>query len=507
MSPIAVASIDARTGEPGEVVAWETSAAEIAVLSAQAAVATKWLIGQGREGRARLLNAFADGLEARRDELVAIADHETALGVPRLTGELARTAFQLRLMGEVADEGSYLDVSIEHAGDTPIGPRPDLRRINVPLGPVAVFGASNFPLAFSAPGGDTASALAAGCAVIVKAHPSHAGTSVLVDRIFQDVLAGLGAPTGVFALVFGWEAGTSLVADPNVAAVGFTGSLAGGRALFNTVSAREVPIPFYGELGSVNPLVVTDAAAATRGPEIGAGIAGSMTLGTGQFCTKPGLFLVPDTDAGGRVVDSIVESLQTVAPGHMLNDGIRTAFLGASSQLAQLDDVTVLSTGEGTDRTVAPLLIEVKADALTGENSELLLEEHFGPFGVVIRYGSKAELAQALAAFPPALTGTVHTSGTADPQSPDVVKELEKRSGRIVFNGYPTGVAVSWTMHHGGQYPAATSASTSVGANAIRRWVRPVVYQDAPLDLLSPELRDDPMPRLARRIDGKLRIG
>jgi NADP-dependent aldehyde dehydrogenase len=232
-----------------------------------------------------------------------------------------------------------------------------------------------------------------------------------------------------------------------------------------------------------------------------------MTMGTGQFCTKPGLFLVPDTDAGSTVVDTIVESLQAVAPGHMLNDGIRAAYLGASSQLTKLDEVTVLSTGEGSDRTVAPLLVEVQASALTGQNSDLLLEEHFGPFGVVIRYGSQDELAQALAAFPPALTGTVHTSGAADPQLANVVGELEKRSGRIVFNGYPTGVAVSWTMHHGGQYPAATTASTSVGANAIRRWVRPVVYQEAPVELLPRELRDDPMPGLARRIDGTLQIG
>jgi NADP-dependent aldehyde dehydrogenase len=207
------------------------------------------------------------------------------------------------------------------------------------------------------------------------------------------------------------------------------------------------------------------------------------------------------------VIDAIIDSLQAVAPGHMLNDGIRNTFLGASSQLAQLDDVTVLSTGGGADRAVAPLLVEVDADALKGENSELLIEEHFGPFGVVIRYGSQDELATALAAFPPALTGTVHSSGAADPQLADVVAELEKRSGRIVFNGYPTGVAVSWTMHHGGQYPAATSASTSVGANAIRRWVRPVVYQEAPLELLPRELCDDHTPGLVRRIDGKLQIG
>ena len=507
MASMAVASVDARTGLSGDQVAWETSVAEVAALSATAAAATGWLAAQGREGRARLLNGLADGLEAHRDEIVALADRESALGAGRLTGELGRTCFQLRFMGEVAQEGSYLDVSIEHAGESLIGPRPDLRRINLPLGPVAVFGASNFPLAFSAPGGDTASALAAGCPVIVKAHASHAGTAVLVNDIFQNVLSRFGAPEGVFALVFGRAAGTSLVTDPNITAVGFTGSVAGGRALFNAASSREVPIPFYGELGSVNPLVVTDAAAQARAQDIGPGIAGSMTLGTGQFCTKPGLFLVPDTEAGTQTVDAIVGSLQAVAPGYLLNDGIRESFQSGTAGVAELDDVTVLYRGMASDRQVAPVLVEISPRTLLGENRRLLTDEHFGPFGVVIRYGSLEELAYVLAVFPPALTGTVHTTGASDPQLPQIVAELEKRSGRIVFNGYPTGVAVSWSMHHGGQYPAATSTSTSVGANAIRRWLRAVAYQDAPPESLPRELRDGPLPGLTRRIDGMLQIG
>ena len=507
MASIAVASVDARTGSSGDDVAWETSVEEVAAMSATAAAATGWLADQGREGRARLLNALADGLEARREEIVALADRESALGAGRLTGELGRTCFQLRFMGEVAQEGSYLDASIDHAGDSSIGRRPDLRRINVPLGPVAVFGASNFPLAFSAPGGDTASALAAGCPVIVKAHTSHAGTSVLVNDIFQHVLAEFGAPSGVFAMVFGRVAGVCLVNDPSITAVGFTGSVAGGRALFNAASSRETPIPFYGELGSVNPLVVTDAAARTRAQEIGAGIAGSMTLGTGQFCTKPGLFLVPNTEAGANTVDAIVGSLQTVAPGYLLNTGIRQSYQRGIAGVTAMDDVTVLYLGEGSDREVAPVLIEISSRTLAGQHKRLLTDEHFGPFGVVIRYRTPEELAHVLAVFPPALTGTVHSTGAADTQLPGVVAELEKRSGRVVFNGYPTGVAVSWSMHHGGQYPAATSTSTSVGANAIRRWLRAVAYQDAPPESLPRELRDGPLPGLTRRIDGMLQIG
>jgi NADP-dependent aldehyde dehydrogenase len=283
--------------------------------------------------------------------------------------------------------------------------------------------------------------------------------------------------------------------------------VAGGRALFNAASSRAEPIPFYGELGSVNPLVVTDEAAQARSEEIGAGIAGSMTLGTGQFCTKPGLFLVPDTEAGGRTVDAIVGALKKVVPGYPLNDGIREAFQSGTARVLELDDVTVLYRGKGSDREVAPVLIEVSSRALDGENKRLLTDEYFGPFGVVIRFHGTQELSRVLATFPAALTGTVHTTGPADPQLADIVAELQKRSGRIVLNGYPTGVSVSWGMHHGGRYPAATSTATSVGANAINRWLRTVTYQDAPAEILPQELRDDPLPGLPRRINGKLQIG
>lgn len=512
----AVFSIDARSGEAGAEVGKESSTPEIRRITARAAAAAPWLAAQGRTGRAGILNALADALEAARPEIVETADRETALGKARLEGELTRTCFQLRFMGEVVREGSYLCASIEHAGPTPMGPRPDLRLINVPIGPVAVFGASNFPLAFSVPGGDTASALAAGCPVIVKGHSSHARTSALVADIFQTTLAGLDAPEGVFALVFGWEAGTTLVRDPLVAAVGFTGSVTGGRALFDAAASRPEPVPFYGELGSVNPLVVTEAAAIARAQEIGAGIAASMTAGTGQFCTKPGLFLLPSSAAGDRIAGAMVEALEQVAPGHLLNDGILAAFRRASGESTGLPAVKVLSGGAETngqpstggelDRQVEPVLIEVSAADLAA-HADLLTEEVFGPFGIVIRYGSAEELKQVLAAFPPALTGTVHTTGAEDPELAEVVRALENRSGRIVFNGYPTGVAVAWSMHHGGRYPAATSAATSVGAGAIRRWVRPVNYQDAPAEVLPLELRDEPVPGLPRRVDGKLQIG
>ena len=513
----AVASIDARTGKAGEEVGSETSPADIAQITAGAAAAAPWLAAQGRSGRARLLNALADALEAGRPEIVETADRETALGTARLNGELTRTCFQLRFMGEVAQEGSYLAASIEHAGPTGMGPRPDLRLINIPIGPVAVFGASNFPLAFSVPGGDTASALAAGCPVIVKGHTSHARTSVLVADIFRTTLTELDAPEGVFALVFGRDAGTALVRDPRVAAVGFTGSVAGGRALFDAASSRPEPIPFYGELGSVNPLVVTAAAAAARAEEIGAGIAGSMTAGTGQFCTKPGLFLLPSSASGDRVAEGMVSALEQVPPGYLLNEGILAAFRRGSSEAAGLPAVKVLFRRQETDssraavgpnigRQVEPVLIEVSAADLAA-HAEVLTEECFGPFGIVIRYGSADELNQVLAAFPPALTGTLHTSGAEDPELPEAVRALEQRSGRIVFNGYPTGVAVSWSMHHGGQYPAATTAATSVGAGSIQRWVRPLSFQDAPAEVLPPELRDETVPGLPRRIDGKLQIG
>ncbi|MCR1784015.1 aldehyde dehydrogenase (NADP(+)) [Nocardioides carbamazepini] len=501
-----IESVDARTGETLGRAAVETTADQVDAAVARATAAVPWLASQGRAGRARLLDDLSTALESRADELVETADRETALGVPRLTGELARTCYQLRFLGRVALEGSYLDVSIEHAGATPAGPLPDLRRMNVPVGPIAVFGASNFPLAFSAPGGDTASALAAGCPVIVKAHGSHPALSRLVAEVFDATLLRAGAPSGVFQLVFGLDAGTALVRHPGIRAVGFTGSIAGGRALFDLAAARPEPIPFYGELGSVNPLVVTTAAAEQRGEQIAADLAASLTMGTGQFCTKPGLLLVPSGPAGDRLVDRLVTVLGDVGAGHLLNDGITTAFRSGLAQLLDDPAVALRFAGAATGRQVAPVLAEARPSDMHTTTAALLIEEYFGPFGLVMRYRSTEEVRDVLSRFPAALTGTVHSAGDTDPDLAAIAAWLRERCGRLVFDGYPTGVAVAWGMHHGGRYPASTSASTSVGASSIARWVHPIAFQNAPASVLPPELRDDVDEAVPRRINGILEL-
>jgi NADP-dependent aldehyde dehydrogenase len=300
MTTTHVLSIDPRTGEPVQDLGLETTVEEVDAVCQRALSAAVPLDRLGPSGRAGLLRAVADALESDREGIVAVADRETALGPVRLNGELTRTTYQLGLFADMLEEGSYLEVVIDHAGDTAMGPRPDLRRMLVPLGPVAVFGAGNFPLAFGAPGGDSAAALAAGCPVVLKAHPSHPATYARVTEVMARAAQAAGAADGTVAVVFGVPAGGALVRHPSIRAVGFTGSLRGGRALYDLAAARPEPIPFYGELGSINPVVVTAAAVAARGAEIAAGAVASYTLGNGQFCTKPGLVFVPAGSAGSR---------------------------------------------------------------------------------------------------------------------------------------------------------------------------------------------------------------
>src|SRR3954468_15989746 len=334
-----VVSIDPRTGEIVEVVAQETTTEEVDRLCAAALAAAPALDALGRAGRGGLLRALADALEARRDDVVTVADRETALGTTRLNGELTRTCYQLRLFAEVLEEGSYLEAAIDHAGDTPMGPRPDLRRMLVPIGPVAAFGASNFPLAFSVPGGDTASALAAGCPVVVKAHSSHPATSRLVFDVMEQAAREAGAPEGTLGIVFGQRAGAALVAHPAIRAAGFTGSVGGGRALLQIIEQRPDPIPFFGELSSLNPVVVTPSAAAERGEQIGRELVGSFTLGAGQFCTKPGLGFVPAGADGDSVVDTMARTVGETAAQVLLNAGIARSYQRISGALAELPGV------------------------------------------------------------------------------------------------------------------------------------------------------------------------
>jgi NADP-dependent aldehyde dehydrogenase len=501
---MAVVSIDPRTGEAVEVVAEETTTAEVERLCAAALAAAPALEGMGRAGRAALLGALADALEARREDVVAVADRESGLGPTRLNGELTRTCYQLRLFGEVLTEGSYLEATIDHAGDTPMGPRPDLRRMLLPIGPVAVFGASNFPLAFSVPGGDTASALAAGCPVVVKAHGSHPATSQLVFDVMAAAARAAGAPDGTLGLVHGVRAGAELVAHPAIRAVGFTGSVNGGKALLEIIESRPDPIPFFGELSSLNPVVVTPRAAAERAEDVATGLVGSFTLGGGQFCTKPGLVFLPAGAEGDAVVEGMVEAVRGVPAPVLLNEGIAASYGRISEQLATAPGVEVLSSGgaaDGEGFRATPLLLSTTAADLPHQ----VTEECFGPVAVVARYSDEKDLFAALAEMPSSLTATV-LRGAGETELPLAVsQELRSRAGRLVYDAYPTGVAVSWAQHHGGPWPSTNSQHTSVGTSAIRRFLRPVTWQGAPQEVLPEELTDG-YTGIPRRIDGVLQL-
>jgi NADP-dependent aldehyde dehydrogenase len=496
-----VQGYDPRTGRPfGEPVE-STSDEEVdAVCRAAADAAGPWSAASARE-RAKVLGRVADALDEAAGSLVSTADAETALGNPRLSTELKRTTNQLRLFGEVLTEGSYVEATIDSPNPDIIPPRPDLRRMLQPLGPVGVFSASNFPFAFSVAGGDTASALAAGCPVVVKAHPSHPGTSRDTAAVVAGALHEAGAPEGVFGIVHGAAAGTSLVKHPAIKAVGFTGSTSGGRALFDLANARPEPIPFYGELGSINPTVVLPDAAAARREEIAAGYAQSLTMGVGQFCTNPGLLFAPSS-----LVDALATAVSGSSGGPMLAERIRDSYSAGVDSLGSSDLVELVATGEQPEGgwSAAPRLFRVGLDAFL-DNIDKLTEECFGPAGIVITYDHPETLLRALRRLGGTLVGTVHAEPSEHELAARVAGELRRISGRLVYNGWPTGVAVSWAMHHGGPWPATTNAlHTSVGATAIRRWLSPVSYQSWPQELLPAELRDENTLGIPRRRDGVL---
>lgn len=475
-----------------------TDIAELDRLAERAAAAAPILAASTADERAAWLGAIADALDAGVDELVAIADEETALGEVRLRGEAGRTSGQLRLFAEVVLEGSYLEAIVDDADPSATPPRPELRRLLVPLGPVAVYAASNFPFAFSVLGGDTASALAAGSPVIVKAHSGHPRLSARTAQLAIDALAAAGAPEGTLALVEGRAAGEALVQHPRIRAAGFTGSLSGGRALFDLASSRPDPIPFHGELGSINPVVITPAAAAARAEQLASGFVGSFTLGTGQFCTKPGVVFVPaEADA---LVAAVVAGATTASGGRMLTERIAEAFPAGVEQLAADPAVRVIARGSGG---TAPTVLETDARSVA-ERPGALLEEVFGPAALLVRYADEEQLLAALDAVPGGLTATLHSE--PDDEVEAVLARLAERAGRVLFGGWPTGVAVGWAQHHGGPWPATTSGYTSVGATAIRRFQRPLVFQDAPQHLLPAALRDDALARIPHRRNGR-RIG
>ncbi len=449
--------------------------------------------------RAGWLDAVADALDAGRDELVPIARRETHLAEARLVGEVARTTGQLRMLADVVREGSYLEAVLDSADPTAAPPRPDLRRMLVPLGPVVNFAASNFPFAFSVAGGDTAAALAAGCPVIVKAHSGHRELSRRTAEIVARALAEAGAPDGVFLLAEGREVGTALVAHPLVKAGSFTGSIAGGRALFDIAARRPDPIPFYGELGSINPVIVSPGADAARAEELATGLAASFTLGAGQFCTKPGLVFVP---AGSRIPELAAASVAAATPAQLLTGSIGDAYAGGWDDLVSIDGVDVLAEATAGPEGVTPGVVRATLEVFAAEPR--LREELFGPATVLVTYSDIARVAAAVSGLDGSLTGTVHAE--ADEDVTAVVGALSDRVGRVLFGGWPTGVAVTWSQHHGGPWPATTSLFTSVGATSVRRFQRPLAFQDAPHTALPEALQDGNPLGIPRRVDGVLEL-
>jgi NADP-dependent aldehyde dehydrogenase len=501
-----VVSVNPDTGESVQLPVQETSATEVGQLSERAREIARDYAARPLTWRAQMLRAMADELESDATALVASAMRETALSQMRLEGELRRTAFQFRFFGDVVLEASFLQASIDHATDSPMGPLPDLRRLRVPLGPVAVFGSSNFPFAFSVPGGDTASALAAGCPVVIKAHPAHPATSLATFEALRRAARAHEAPEGLLALVFGVDAGIALVDAPAIQAVGFTGSVAAGQYLWRRANDRPTPIPFFGELGSANPLVVTPAAAHDQAASLGAGIAASMTLGVGQFCTKPGLMFVPSTPGGDQLVASLAEELRALSTMTMLSSDIASHFHSGVADYDKVPGVRRLVTSQvGEGAHVGANLFEVSDALFRDPSAHRLHDECFGPVALVVRYGNSAALAAAITAAAPSLTFSVFR-GETDPDLAWLLELAQSRAGRVIVDGYPTGVGVSWSMEHGGPWPSTTSPSTtSVGAASIERWLRPVTFQNVPDQYLPEALREGNPLGIPQRIDGVLR--
>jgi NADP-dependent aldehyde dehydrogenase len=483
----------------------ETSFLEVSdVVERAVAAAARWRTLDPAT-RAEMLRAVAGRLDGADDELVALAITETHLTETRLRGELVRTTFQLRFLAAVIEEGDYLQACIDTPDEIwPPGARPDLRRFLRPLGPVAVFAASNFPFAFSVAGGDSASALAAGCPVVLKAHPGHRRLSARCGEIVCQALHDAGAPDGTFAVVEGDRAGRALITHPDISAVAFTGSAKVGRMLFDIAVGRLKPIPFYGELGSVNPVFVTMRAAAARLDEILSGYVASFTLGAGQFCTQPGILLLP---AGVLDRDRIRTMVGAQPSAELLNDRIDGAYQEALAALRHHPTVEVIAEGSRQpDGARTPTLLLTTVEGLVSD-AEHLLAECFGPVSLMTEYSEETQLIEVAEMLEGQLTATVHGE-LDDVVVPGLLDTLAEKAGRIIWNGWPTAVAVTWAMQHGGPYPATTSPlHTSVGAAAIGRFLRPVTYQGVPDHLLPAPLREGNPLGLPRRVDGQYRTG
>ncbi|HBL32021.1 MAG TPA: aldehyde dehydrogenase (NADP(+)) [Acidobacteria bacterium] len=500
-----VQAIDPVTGAPLPEEYPSATAAEVDEACRRAADAFEVYRATPAAVRAELLRAVARGLETEAAEIIERAHRESALPLARLQGEMGRTCTQLRLFATVLDEGSWVEARIDTADPArqPL-PKPDVRSMRRPLGPVAVFGASNFPLAFSVAGGDTAAALASGNPVLAKAHPAHPGTCARVGRVLAAAVHEAGLPAGVFTLLFdaGYDVGSALVRHPQVAAVAFTGSRAGGEALMRLAASRPRPIPVYAEMGSVNPVLILPGALAARGPAIAAGLHGSFTLGVGQFCTNPGVVLLEEGAAGDAFLAALAEKTASTASGAMLTPGICRAYQEGQDHLAARGAERVAQGAEGTAATGASAALWQVAGARALAEPELL-EEVFGPSTLAVRYRDRAQLESLLRSLEGNLTATVHAEPAELQEIAPLLHLLETKAGRLLINQFPTGVEVCPAMVHGGPFPATSDGrSTSVGTRAIERFTRFVAWQGFPQDALPPELQDGNPLGIWRLVDG-----
>ncbi|KRD05172.1 2,5-dioxovalerate dehydrogenase [Mycobacterium sp. Root265] len=500
-----IRGFDPTAGQPLEPAYRHGDSADVEAAAAAAAAAFPVYRATTSEQRAQFLEAIAARIEAVSETLIARAVAESGLPQARITGEVGRTTGQLRLFAGVLREGSWNGARIDTAlPDRAPLPRPDIRQRFIPLGPVAVFSASNFPLAFSVAGGDTASALAAGCPVIVKGHDAHPGTSEIVARAITEAVAESGLPAGTFSLLFGTgqKLGIELVTDPRIKAVGFTGSRTGGTALVAAAAARPEPIPVYAEMSSINPVFLLDGALSTRGAELGKAFIGSLTMGSGQFCTNPGLVIAVDGPGLDAFVDAAKEAISAAPATPMLTPNIARSYASGVESLAGAAELVARGT-EGSETCGQAALFSTDANSFLA--SEDLQAEVFGSSSLIVRCADAAEVAVVAQGIEGQLTATVHADDSDVDAAGELLPLLELKAGRILFNGWPTGVEVCHAMVHGGPFPATSdSRTTSVGARAIERFLRPVAYQDVPKALLPSAIADGNPDRLWRRIDGQL---
>jgi len=498
-------AVDPRTAQPLPSEFRVASQDEVEQVCALASEAFEVCARTSPQTRAALLRDIALRLESAGDEIVARAHAETALPQPRLVSELGRTCRQLRLFAGVVEDGSWVDARIDSAEPQRQPPAPDVRSMRQPIGPVAVFGASNFPLAFSTAGGDTASALASGNPVIVKVHPAHPGTSAIVGRLICSAVDAAGLPRGTFALLFddGVTVGQALVGHRAIRAVGFTGSRKGGEALMRIAASRPDPIPVYAEMGSVNPVFLFPGALRERGSAIAEGLHASFTQGVGQFCTNPGVVVVPSGAEGDAFVEELANRTRATAAGAMLTPSISEAYRTGLEALQELGAQQIASGAEGTFSACGEAALWQIVAARAREEPRLL-HEVFGPSTLIVRYDDVEELDGLARDLEGQLTTTLHALPRELHEHDALVQRLTRKAGRLVFNQFPTGVEVNHAMVHGGPFPATSDGqSTSVGTRAIERFTRLVAYQNWPEEMLPEELRDGNPRGIWRLVNGE----